>query len=184
MLYDWKQWIIAKKGTVPCSSEEKGCQNKHIMAAKESNVSVILNSVHFGSSKSFYLTQTTEAVKHSTEPAWTDLYCVCGGGEQQTTQIKWYLWNFKINLPSKPNKVMLHKQDMNSKQLGKNILIGILPSILFSQVVNSLVSPTPPKKTHPIIILKIILEKLTMFQDCIYTPVRRKKILQHQSIQS
>lgn len=42
---------------------------------------------------------------------------------------------------------MLHKQDMNSKQLGKNILIGILPSILFSQVVNSLVSPTPPKNT-------------------------------------
>lgn len=105
------------------------------MAAKESNVSVILNSVHFSSSTSFYLTQTTEAVTQSTEPAWTDLYCVCGGGEQQTTQIKWYLWNFIINLPSQPDKVMLHKQDINSKQLGKNILIGILPSLLFSQVV-------------------------------------------------
>lgn len=105
------------------------------MAAKESNVSVILNSVHFSSSTSFYLTQTTEAVTHSTEPAWTDLYRVCAGEEQQTTKIKWYLWNFIINLPLKPNTVMLHKKDINSKQLEKNILIGILPNLLFKQVV-------------------------------------------------
>lgn len=89
------------------------------MAAKESNVSVILNSVHFSSSTSFYLTQTTEAATHSTEPAWTDLYCVWGAGEQQTTQIKWYLWIFMINLPSEPNEIMLHKQDINSKQFEK-----------------------------------------------------------------
>lgn len=30
---------------------------------------------------------------------------------------------------------MLHKQDINSKQLEKNILIGRLPSLLFKQVV-------------------------------------------------
>lgn len=62
-----------KRATVPCYSEETDCQNKHIMAAKESNVSVILNSVHFSSSTSFYLTQTSKAVTSSEKTARTHM---------------------------------------------------------------------------------------------------------------